>query len=315
MSNVAGTPLLEYLDSGAVRWPPNIDSIREFMRGNCSLAISFPMMTMILQSRMRRAVVGVAAFALCMTFFLCGFSQAAQRKKGKSIKLAPAGAPSVSPAPLRQGEKLDYTAHISKVSNVATIQLAVIERRDFFGKSAWHLQAVAHTVNPLRMVFELDDQFDSYSDAATLMGLQYEMHLNERGQRQDFVFRLTSEEDPAPPNATAVRVLAGTRDPLGFVDYLRTLDWQQTKDVSGPVYDGRNLYEVRAHLASDSSVITVPAGSYTASRIEVRVFQHGTEMKDTHFWVSLAHDSARTPVLLEAEIPLGIARVELTHAE
>src|SRR5580700_6922510 len=76
---------------------------------------------------------------------------------------------------LRTGEILDYTADVAKVSNVATLRLQVAERRNLVGKSAWHLQAFAHTQNPLRMVFELDDQFDSYSDAGTLASLQYEM--------------------------------------------------------------------------------------------------------------------------------------------
>ncbi len=275
----------------------------------------FPMMTMSLRAKTGRAVAGAAAFAACIAFFWGDLTQAAQRKSRRNAKPPAASAPSASPLPLRQGEKLEYTVHFSKLSNVATIQLAVVERRDFFGKAAWHLQAVAHTVNPMRIVFELDDQFDSYSDAATLTGLQYEMHVSEHGRREDAVLRLTSDKDPAPPDATAVRVLAGTRDPLGFVDYLRTTDWKRSKDVNGPVYDGRNLYEVRAHLTSDSSAVTVPAGSYTASRIEVRVFQNGAEMKDAHFWVSLANDSGRTPVLLEAELPFGTARVELTHAQ
>ncbi|HYL11152.1 MAG TPA: DUF3108 domain-containing protein [Candidatus Acidoferrales bacterium] len=242
-------------------------------------------------------------------------TNASQRKSRAKNKPSPVSTPVAAPVSFRSGEKLDYAVHFSKLSNVATIQLSVAERRDFFGKAAWHLQGAAHTVKPLRIVFVLDDQFDSYSDAATLACFQYEMHLNERGQQEDGVFRLTSEGDPAPPNATAVRVLAGTRDPLGFVEYLRTLDWGQTKEVRGPVYDGRNLYEARAHLASDSTAVSVPAGSYTASRIEVRVFQNDVEMKDVHFWVSLAHDAARTPVLLEAELPIGSARVELTHAE
>ncbi len=273
------------------------------------------MMIVILRSKKGWVLTGMAASAICIAFFCGDLTNAAQQKSHRASKPALVSAPVVSQVPFHQGEKLDYTAHFSKLTNVATIQLAVTERRDFSGKSAWHLQAFAHTVNPIRIVFALDDQFDSYSEAATLAGLQYEMHLNERGQRQDSVFRLSSGNDPAPPDATAVRVLAGTRDPLGFVDYLRTLDWQRANDVSGPVYDGRNIYEVRAHLAADSFAVSVPAGNYTASRIEVQVFQHGTEMKDTHFWVSLAHDAARTPVLLEAEIPLGTARVELTHAE
>ena len=48
---------------------------------------------------------------------------------------------------------------------------------------------------------------------------------------------------------------------------------------------------------------------------EVRVLQLRAILKDAHFWVSLANDSSRTPVLLEAEVPFGTARVELTHAQ
>ncbi len=270
---------------------------------------------MILRLISGLAVNRAAVLIVCVAFFFAAVPSASQKKPRARNKSSPVSAPLAALGTLRQGEKLEYTVHFSKLSNVATIQLSIAERRDFFGKAAWHLQAIAHTVNPMRIVFELDDQFDSYSDTASLTGLQYEMHLSERGQRQDAVLRLTSSGDPAPANATAVQVLAGTRDPLGFVDYLRTVDWKKTKDASGPVFDGRNVYEVRAHLAADSLPVTVPAGSYTTSRIEARVYQNGAEMKDAHFWISLANDSARTPVLLEAEIPLGTARVELTRAE
>jgi len=47
------------------------------------------------------------------------------------------------------------------------------------------------------MVFELDDQFDSYSDAATLASMQYEMHLSERGQKVESVQRMTATASTA----------------------------------------------------------------------------------------------------------------------
>jgi len=53
---------------------------------------------------------------------------------------------------------------------------------------------------------------------------------------------------------------------------------------------------------------------FTASRIEVHVFQNGAELKDTQFALSLANAPARTPVLLEAEIPFATVRVELLKA-
>jgi hypothetical protein len=218
--------------------------------------------------------------------------------------------------PLRAGEVLEYTANVANLNDVAKLKLQIGERKDFFGKNAWHLQAFAHTENPLRMVFVLDDQFDSYSDSASMASLQYEMHLNERGQKVDSVQRMTATgREPASAHATETRVLPGTRDPLGMLQYLRNVDWTKTAEVRCPVYDGHKLYDVRARLVGPGEAVTVPAGTFRASKIEMRVFEQGEEMKDAHFTIYLANNVARTPVLLEAVMPFATARVELQKAK
>lgn len=218
--------------------------------------------------------------------------------------------------PLRAGEVLEYSANVSELNNVASLRLQVAGRGNFLGKSTWHLQAFAHTQNPLRMVFELDDQFDSYSDAATLASLQYEMHLNERGQKVESVQRMTSTgKEPASPGAAQARVLPGTRDPLGLMQYLRNVEWTETPEVRSPVYDGHKLYDVRAKAGPASEKVSVPAGNFTASKIGIRVFDAGVEMKDASFTLYLANNAARTPVLLEAVMPFATARVELLKAK
>jgi hypothetical protein len=218
-------------------------------------------------------------------------------------------------SPLRAGESWDYSANVSKLSSVANLHLKVVEKRNFLGKSAWHLQAVAHTENPLRMVFALDDQFDSYSDASTLVSMQYEMHLNEKGETVNSVQRMSPRDrEPAPDGASAARVLPGTRDPLGMMQYLRTVDWTKVPQVRSPVYDGHKLYDVYAQLQSRGEQVTVPAGSFNALKIDLRVLDNGQEMKDAHFTLFLSNDEARLPVLLEAVMPFATARVELIKA-
>jgi hypothetical protein len=218
---------------------------------------------------------------------------------------------------LRAGESLEYAANVSKLnSTIANIKVTVGEQKSLGGKPAWHLQAFAHTENPYRMIFELDDQFDSYSEPSALTSLQYEMHLSERGQKVDSVQRLlTSMKDIAPAGMMGARVLPGTRDPLGMLQYLRTVDWAKAFEVRSPVYDGRKLYDLRAALASRSESVTVPAGKYNATKIEIHVIDNGTEMQDTHFLLYLSNDTARTPVLMEAVLPIATARVELTKAK
>jgi hypothetical protein len=224
--------------------------------------------------------------------------------------------PAEARSPLREGETWQYSANVSKLSNVANLRLKVAEKRNFLGKSAWHLQAFAHTENPLRMMFALDDQFDSYSDAATLVSMQYEMHLNEKGQTVDSVQRMSpAVREPAPANATAARVLPGTRDPLGMMQYLRTFDWAKTPEVRSPVYDGHKLYDVHARLQARGEPVTVPAGNFSTLKIELQVLDNGAEMKDAHFILYLSNTEARLPVLLEAVMPFATARVELVKAE
>jgi uncharacterized protein DUF3108 len=236
-------------------------------------------------------------------------------KPGKSSHSA-SSKKTAPPAPvellLKTGEVLNYTANVAKLEDVATLTLKVAGKGSFLGKSVWHLQAAAHTLNPLRMVFELDDQFDSYSDAGTLASVQYEMRLSERGQKVKSVQRMTATgKEPAPPDATAARVAPGTRDPLGMMQFLRTVDWVGTRQVSSPVYDGHKLYDVRARLASASVAVGVPAGDFRACKIEIRVFENRVESKDASFTLYLANDAVRTPVLLEAIMPFATARVEL----
>ena len=209
------------------------------------------------------------------------------------------------------GEVLQFSGSVAKVNNVASLRLVVTGRKEIAGKDAWHLQAFAHTQNPLRMVFELDDQFDSYSAAGDFNSVQYEMRLSERGQKVQSIQRMTTTGRLAAPAGTiAAMVLPGTRDPLGMMQYLRSVDWTKTPVVHGPVYDGRKLYEVRAQKIGLAEV-EVPAGKYSTSTVDIKVFDNGVEMKDAHFTLYLAKDAARTPVLLEAVLPFAAARVEL----
>jgi hypothetical protein len=209
------------------------------------------------------------------------------------------------------GETLEFSASVAKVNNVATLRLSVNGRKEIAGKDAWHLRAFAHTQNPLRLMFELDDQFDSYSAPGDFTSVQYEMRLSERGTKVNSIQRMTATgREPAGAGATQARVLPGTRDPLGMMQYLRGVDWAKMPEAHGPVYDGRKLYEVKAEKIG-SAEVQVPAGKFSTTTVEIKVFDNGAEMKDAHFTLYLAKDRARTPVLLEAVLPFAEARVQL----
>jgi uncharacterized protein DUF3108 len=254
------------------------------------------------------AIAGI--FFLGVSLFAAGQS----RRPTESTPVKASKQPPVDAAvPFNAGEKLSFRVIWSKFSvNAATIQLAVIERRDFFGRMAWHFRALAQTIDTMHILYPLDDQLDSYTDTARLSSIQYEMYLHEQGKQQTNSWRLISDGSPAPANVTAARVSPGTHDPIGLLYALRAANWKTTPQLRAPVFDGKNLYEIVAQVESSSEPATVPAGQFPASKINVRVFDHGQELSSTRFTVWLAQDATRTPVLVETELPIGTARLEMT---
>jgi Protein of unknown function (DUF3108) len=253
---------------------------------------------------------------LAMLMACAGLGAAQRSKRSKHHAKSPAvpAAPVAVPVPFRAGEILQYRVLFSKYAvNAASIETSVIEQRNFFGHLAWHFRAVAHTMDTTRVLLAIDDQFDSYTSAANLFSLQFEMYLHEQGKAQTSLYRMTADGEPAPDDATALRVAPGTRDAISFLYNLRAADWQRTPELRAPVFDGRRLYDAVARIDTPQGAISVPAGNFPAYRIAIHLFDHGKELTDTQLWVWIARDAAHTPVLVEADIPFGTARIELTH--
>ena len=256
----------------------------------------------------RRCTRLAAAALVALTLAASASARGAQKQQHAKKKPAPAPAA----VPFAAGERLQFAAQWNRFVTAATLDVRVIERRDFFGRPAWHFQALAHSIDPVRMLYTIDDQFDSYTDAVTLDSRQYESYLREQSKREDMVVPMATKPDASRTNLHVYIVLAGTQDPIGLLYVLRARDWSKDPVTRVPVFDGRRFYEVEARRESSGMPVTVPAGSFVATRIVLRVFTGGQELTDLKVWLSLAQDPVRTPVLIEAEAPFGTVRAELT---
>ena len=257
-------------------------------------------------------IFGRAAAAALLVLAMAAGAWAASAHQHKHTRKKPAPPPEPIAVPFAPGERLDYAAQWNKFVTAATLELKVVERRDFFGRPAWHFQALAQTIDPVRMLYQIDDQFDSYTDATTLECRQYEMYLREQTKKEDLVVPMATRPDPARSGTHLYMVLAGTQDPVGVLYRLRAHDWAREPALRIPVFDGRKLYEVDAHRESEGLPLTVAAGNFIVRRISIRVLQGGAEVPNLKVWLSLAQDKAQTPVLIEAEAPFGTVRAELT---
>jgi len=257
----------------------------------------------------RLRTVAAALVAIMLALGAAGTS-AQQKKRGKKKPAVPAAPAAV---PFHAGERLEYAAQWNKFVTAALLKLVVVDERDFFGRTAWHFQATAQTINPVRMIFGLDDQFDSYTDAVTLESRQYEMYLREQGKQDDLVVPMATKPEPERAGTHVYLVMPGTQDPVGFLYGLRAHDWEKEPAIRVPVFDGRKFYEIEAKReAVGASVTLAVGGTFVTTRIALKIFQGGQEVPNLKVWVNLSMDAARVPVLIEAEAPFGTVRAEMT---
>jgi hypothetical protein len=280
-----------------------------------------------LKMNSNRRAIGRGRIFIAACVCICGSLLAVPRsaRPNADTSQTPASAPAKAfavskitsaeiPMPFRTGETLNYRVEWAIFPNAAALQMDVVERRNLLGWQTWHFRASAHSEEPARTFFVVDDQFDSYTDAATLESHQYEMYLSEMGSKENEVLHLIPIGQPNRGNAAPVIVQPGTRDPLGAFYALRAVDWKQTPEFDVPVYDGSDLYDVRARQEAASDQVAVDAGNFQAAKISLHLFEHGKEVPHTSFLLWFAHNAERTPVLMLAEMPVGSVRVELEKA-
>jgi hypothetical protein len=235
------------------------------------------------------------------------------RRQANTKKSVPAPEKDL-PVPFRTGETLNYQISWAAFSSAASLRVSVPERRILFGWPTWHFRASLHTLNPVRNLFAIDDEFDSYTDSSNMESRQYELYLNELGKKSTEVLHFVPSGQTSQAPAPQVIVLPGTRDPVGVLFAIRAVDWQHAADFHAPVYDGHQLYQLSAAVQAKSDNVSVPAGAFTATRLAVRLAQQSGKVASIDFQVWLANDSARTPVQFQAVLPFGNVRAELEPA-
>ncbi|HXW17522.1 MAG TPA: DUF3108 domain-containing protein, partial [Candidatus Acidoferrales bacterium] len=228
-------------------------------------------------------------------------------------KLAASKAPSkVAAVPFRVGETLEYRLSWTSFVTAATVRLNVVERRNLYGWDSWHFRAVGSTDPPLRTLFAIDDQFDSYVDALTFAGHQYEAYLNELGRKDDNIMELTPQGSVPRGSVASVIVPPATRDPLGFLESLRAYDWEHYSELRVPVFDGKNLYDIQAIREAVDDKISISALKSDCVRVGIHVFESGKELEHIKIAIWLQSTGARMPLVIQADLPLGTFRLELS---
>jgi Protein of unknown function (DUF3108) len=217
-----------------------------------------------------------------------------------------------STLPFAVGEVLQYRLSWSAFPVAATITFSVPEQREFYGSRVFHFRATGGTVPPLRKLFVIDDQFDSFSEMVSFTSREYDTQRNEAGDEQASHFQLVVKGATPRAWTPSAIVPPGTRDPVGLLESLRVQNWQGSSELGVPVFEGSDVYDIRAIKNAIPAQISVPAGNFNADEITIECSESGKDLSKVHFTVWISRDAQRLPVRMRAELPVGTFLVDLT---
>ncbi len=221
-----------------------------------------------------------------------------------------AGKPDPQSSALRIGEVLNYRIDWGRFAGAATAQLQIVDRSQNFGAASWHFRATLHTAAPLRALYPLDGQIDSYALPIGLQTREYQEHFREFGKSEDMAAALILAGEVSNAPLPHVIVPQRTRDALSAIYFLRLTDWNAVSEIRAPVFDGEEIYRMLA-VRERREDIKGPAGNFASTKISIRLLDGSREIPDEHFMVWLANDPAQTPIRCEAYLPVGAVRFEL----
>lgn len=233
-------------------------------------------------------------------------------------KLVPPSAPAPpppGPSPFEMGETLVYSVRWTSGPAAVPAGTAVLSVERPGGSDApagtWRFVALAETAAWVSRFYEARDRFETVADAL-LRPLVHRRHLQEGQRRQALTVtydheNLVARRQSAAEAALALRLPAGSRDPVTALYYARTRSWPVGARLALPINDaGKNLWVDVASAGVDR--ITIGARSERAVRLVPRV-RPGVGARapvDTTVWVSL--DERRVP--LRIAVAAGFGRIE-----
>ncbi|MCA1593311.1 MAG: DUF3108 domain-containing protein [Acidobacteria bacterium] len=236
---------------------------------------------------------------------------------GRAVNPNPTGTPNNAgvPAPLPDlpfavGEQLNYNFFIGGAAQpVGSASLQVRARAKYFNRDGLLLSAAILTSPEGQRLFPVNDQINSYVDAATLLPFRTELSLLEGRRRA----RWTISVDQPTGNAlfddgTRVEMPLGTHDLISVFYALRSFDLSVGKRNAVSLLLNKRprlLYIV----AIKRETILLGGKQIPAVELSLTTGDPQGDRLGLRLWVST--DKRRLPLRLTAQTPLGPVRADL----
>ena len=218
-----------------------------------------------------------------------------------------------------RGEKLSFRVAFHSLltgnltAGTATLEITN-ENKQINGRNTYHAIASGHTTGLIEMFYHIEERFESFFDEDALIPWYFTRKTVEnKYEKNDMVtFRHKDKMAVSPKKVTTIP--ENVEDIISAFYYARCLNMTNVKpgkEFSIPFFLDDSVYHSKVMFIG-REIIKTKLGKFSCLKFKPMVAT-GYVFDDPYpisLWVS--DDQNRVPILIECELSVGSARVELT---
>ena len=286
-------------------------------------------MNMSTRKILLKSLVSTIIAGAILTAVSFGLRLHAQQKDPRSQGKPPQMTPRLLPLndtrvrPLTIGERLVFNVAWSNIPSAGRLELEVVDKGLFFGRESHQIRTKVQTMNEAWSLFgEIDNQYTTYLDSATGLPHRLVSSIRQGGRTKvtedDLVIMDQTTQQVSEVGTTStdqsLKMPPSTFDLPALLVALRRQPLPEGGRIKYSAIFGRKLIELDAEV-TERRQISTQIGSFNAVCIRLNPRKgpvKGIDRYRTFLWLS--DDESRTPLLIEAGMPLGDLRAELISA-
>lgn len=183
------------------------------------------------------------------------------------------------------------------------------------GRKCYHIEFHVRTASFFDNFYRVRDRYQTHLDVQGLFPWKFVQQIREGGFKYDFGAWFDNYQNKAFTKDGVYDIPAYTQDVLSAFYFMRARDYKGLKP--GQEVYLQNFYKdstytltVRYH---GKETVEVEAGTFRAIKLEPIMEKGGLFKASGSIYVWLTDDERHVPVLVEAEIPIGSIKSELTR--
>lgn len=222
----------------------------------------------------------------------------------------PAGVVPLPDLPFAPGEQLNFNFFLGENAQpVGTASFQVRARAKYYNRDGLLLTGLLQTTGAGAALFAVNDQLNSYVDAATVLPFRTELSLQEGTRRARWIVSTDQNGGVALfDDGTRVDIPVNTHDLLSVFYAIRSFDLTPGKRSAVSVIVNKRPRQLVVTPLRRSSL---RLGSTNVNAVEVALTTDDTKSTLLNVRIWLSTDRRALPVRMTADTPLGPLRADL----